>query len=521
MNSKPTLIFCFIILFFHGINFAQTCATITTQGNKILGPCGDTLKLKGVNYAPYNWGWTPGNMKMDEIALTGSNTVRIVWYASVSNPTPNSTYQNYALLDSVLSRCIANDMIAVLDLHDLTCQNDTAALITLSQWFFQPAIKTLINKYNHSLILNIANETLYLNWTNDSAKASQKFINTYTYIINNLRANQINVPLMIDAPDCGQHLYYIANVGSTLINNDPQHNVILSAHAYWHYYTNNDSTKFAQALTYVQNKNIPFVLGEIANWQDDAYLCQYALNYQALLRICEQKNMGWLAWVWDIDGCNSRSMSSTGYFANLTPYGNDLVNNNQYGLLTKPANKSAFLSGSCGCVQPVTNTTNITVQSAQLNWLANACSFGYKLQYRVWGNSTWQKINLPASATGYLLNGLLANTKYQWRVRNKCSADGALLSAWANNNFKTATLRASTEYFTDVNIFPNPAHSSFNIQTGKNQVYMYQVFNAYGTLLANGNFSTQLTLGETYKPGIYLLKLSTNDGAKTFRLVKE
>lgn len=502
-------------------SMAQSCATITTQGSKILGPCGDSLKLKGVNYAPYNWGWSTGNMKMDEIALTGSNTVRIVWYASVSNTVPNSTYQNYALLDSVLSSCINNNMIAVLDIHDLTCQNDTAALINLSQWFLQPAIKSLIEKHKHSLILNIANETLYLAWTGDSAKASQKFINTYSYIINNLRSNGITVPFMIDAPDCGQHLYYIANVGSTLIANDPLHNVILSAHAYWQYYANNDSAKFAQALAYVQSKNIPFVLGEIANLQDDTYMCQYTLNYQALLRICEQKNMGWLAWVWDIDGCSSRSMSSTGYFANLTTYGNDLVNNNLYGLLTHPAPKSAYLLGLCGCIQPITNTQNISAGSATLLWNSNACNFGYKLQYRIWGTNAWQKVNIPANTFSYNLTGLAAQTKYQWRVRSKCTSNGSELSAWANNNFKTTAQRNSLEQKNEWVVFPNPSQHSFEIQTMQNNECNYQVYNVFGQLIESGHFSNSTTVGGNYAPGFYVLKLSGDGVLKSFRLIKE
>jgi hypothetical protein len=33
--------------------------------------------------------------------------------------------------------------------------------------------------------------------------------------------------------------------------------------------------------------NIAFVFGEVANLQDDAIMCQYTLNYRALLGICK------------------------------------------------------------------------------------------------------------------------------------------------------------------------------------------------------------------------------------------
>jgi hypothetical protein len=54
--------------------------------------------------------------------------------------------------------------------------------------------------------------------------------------------------------------------------------------------------------------------------------------YQGLLVSLGQHEIGWLAWSWWKDNCPSRQMSSTGAYAGLTTYGNDLVNNASYGL---------------------------------------------------------------------------------------------------------------------------------------------------------------------------------------------
>jgi mannan endo-1,4-beta-mannosidase len=105
----------------------------------------------------------------------------------------------------------------------------------------------------------------------------------------------------------------------------------------------------ATKINNVTAQNIPLVLGEIANQQDDASMCQYNLNYKPLLNYCENKKISWLAWSWDHDGCPARQLSSTGNFSNLTTYGNDIINNTTYGLLSHPAAKSSYLVNNKTC----------------------------------------------------------------------------------------------------------------------------------------------------------------------------
>jgi mannan endo-1,4-beta-mannosidase len=337
---------------------AQIGQTIYVDGSHIMGPCSDTLWLKGVNYAPYNWGYSPAELRIDEVAQTGANCIRLPWYYQGVGATPATTYADLVLLDSALSKSIAHQLIPIVELHDLTCQNDSAALISLGAWFTQPAVVTLIDKYKHSIIINIANEVLYVNWAGNPAVAQSRFVNTYTSIVNTIRGAGITVPIMIDGPDCGTNLDVLANVGPTLELNDPVNNLIFSAHAYWYAFAGNDSVQMHAKLTNAINAGIPFILGEVANLQDDVNPCQYTLNYAPLLRICEQENIGWIAWSWDHDVCPARQMSTAGTYASLTPYGNDLINNPGYGMQTAPSAKSEYLLyGGC-------NTATIWNESA-------------------------------------------------------------------------------------------------------------------------------------------------------------
>ena len=211
-----TIKICFLILsiFLNTTQlFAQLGETISISGKHILGPCGDTLILRGVNYAPYNWGWSPTQLNINQIALSGANAVRLVWYKNPTGATPISTYGNLTNLDSALSKCVQQNMIPILTLHDQTCQNSPSALITLATWYTQPSVVALINKYKHSLILNIANEALYVNWTGNPTSAQTSFTNTYTTIVNSMRSAGITVPLMIDGPECGTNLNVLSSIG--------------------------------------------------------------------------------------------------------------------------------------------------------------------------------------------------------------------------------------------------------------------------------------------------------------------
>ncbi len=348
-NNVRNLLLLFAVLGMHSLA-AQTSNHITTSGRWIIGPCGDTLLLKGINYAPYNWGWSPSQLQIDQLALTGANCVRLPWYVNTPDgPTPQATYNNLVNLDSALARCVRFDMIPILELHDQTCQNNAQALTTLANWFTQPGVLALITQYQHSIIVNVANEALYVNWTANPQAAQTTFQNTYSSIVTTLRNAGITAPIMIDGPDCGTNLDVLAAVGPALVASDPQSNLIFSAHAYWYAYANNDSVQMLNKVNNALAQNIPFVFGEIANLQDDQQICQYTLNYQPLLRICRQNEIGWMAWSWNNDGCSARQMTTNGNFSNLTAYGNDLIYNAGYGLLTQPAAKSNYLLNN-GCL---------------------------------------------------------------------------------------------------------------------------------------------------------------------------
>ena len=321
------------LLFIAYISIAYSQSpNIHISGNRILGVCNDTIVLHGIDYAPFDWGWDITDEKFSEIAKTGANCVRIVWYSSATAGGGAPVYNNISNIDTAIARCIRNKMIAIIELHDNTCDSSMSQLVALSNWYLGAAVKSVINKYAHSLIINIANEAGYVEWASNPTTALAEFKSTYERIVTNIRNAGINVPLLIDAPDCGTNLTALASIATAMEAADAGHNLIFSTHAYWYAYANNDSLTMRNIITGALVQNVPIVLGELSNLQDGTTNCQYALNYKPLLKICKQLNVGWISWSWDEDVCSARQISADGNYANLTTYGNDIVNNPEYGL---------------------------------------------------------------------------------------------------------------------------------------------------------------------------------------------
>ena len=154
---------------------------------------------------------------------------------------------------------------------------------------------------------------------------------------------------MIDAPDCGISIHAWTAIGQELIDHDPDHNLLLSVHAYWAGF---DGRPHIQTAV---DSNLPLVFGEIANKQfsDEGGVadeCYYDLDglgqghapsssftYQGLLQTLKTHEIGWLAWSWGPDKCAARNIGQynpiTHQYEGLNqPYGDDIVNNPDYGL---------------------------------------------------------------------------------------------------------------------------------------------------------------------------------------------
>lgn len=366
----------FVLLLIPLSLFAQIQTTLKTVGRNLTLTNGQNIILRGINYPIINEGSislsNPSQYRayIDQVALTGANTIRLPWYTSGQNwrdqpangGTPGTIdgYVNNGHLSNIVAYCILKGMIPILSIHDddyITCKDNNWSYFnsTVMNFWTNPAILNLIETNKSHLIINLANEFDYVRWTANPINELNTFKNNYTSAITTLRNSGVKVPIMIDAPDCGQSSTELLSVANQMINSDSEHNLIFSAHAYWGGYASTQSQIQAK-LNEAVNTNVCFVLGEIANNQDNNSCGDLDLSsiYPVILQEACSRNIGWLAWDFNHDctqyssshnSTNYRVISTTSNSNNLTTYGNTIVNNSNYGLkATNGCGATTFLN---------------------------------------------------------------------------------------------------------------------------------------------------------------------------------
>jgi mannan endo-1,4-beta-mannosidase len=332
-------------------------ATFYMEGRHLHDPTGTKIILRGINLPLLDdWNFPPGHT-LAHLEQTGANAVRIQWYIDYgSAERPGYTIAD---LDGFLTQCKANHIIPILGLWDVTCQTDATRVNTqLIPWWTSEEVVTVLNKHKQYLIINLANELGFYHWAADPESALSNFKNAYKSALTSIR-EKLHMPVMIDAPDCGTSIDAFISIGQELIDHDPDHNLLLSIHAYWAAF---DGRPYIGSAV---NANLPIVFGEVANKQDETIdgatqFCYYdldglgqnhppqtAFTYQSLLETLKTQEIGWLAWSWWPDGCSSRNIgvyaqNSHQYEGLSEPFGNDIVNHPSYGLKNSAQRSSIF-----------------------------------------------------------------------------------------------------------------------------------------------------------------------------------
>ncbi|RYZ83448.1 MAG: hypothetical protein EOP06_19955, partial [Proteobacteria bacterium] len=341
---RKAIVFLFALA---GTAMSGQQTTMQVNGKILTTVSGNEITLRGINYPiiddgsislanPVQW-----QHKIDQAALTGANAIRLPWYLNGThwkdNATPGTTQGlvNNGHLNNLLAYCHSKGMVPIVEIHNVTCSNDWSAFNgAVMNWWKSPQVLSIIEANKAYLIINLANEFGYVNWAGNATAALQVFQTNYNQAISSLRALNVNVPIMIDATECGQSSTELLSISESMVAADPAHNLIFSAHSYWLNYANSVAaiqTKLDEAAA----KNVHFVLGEVANGQDNNGCADAPLMYETILSEACQRNIGWLAWTYDQD-CSVREMTANGEFSTLTPWGNVVVHNTAFGLLNSP-----------------------------------------------------------------------------------------------------------------------------------------------------------------------------------------
>lgn len=247
------------------------------SGSKLLDANGKEFIMRGVNMA-WTWYQNTGMAQLEAIARAGANTVRIVLSANASSSYYGADTE--ATVSSLIAKCESLEMVAVLEVHDFTGSDNASDLLTAAN-FFAGVKNALIGKES-TVIINIANEW-YGSWNSTAWK------NGYVSAIPVIRNAGLEHCIMVDAGGWGQHTASVHDMGTTVLNADPNKNVMFSIHMYQYSGT---SSNVKSNIDGVINQNLALCIGEFG-WYHSG-----DVDEDLILSYCNEKSVGWLAWSW-------------------------------------------------------------------------------------------------------------------------------------------------------------------------------------------------------------------------------
>ncbi len=296
----------------------------TTIGHQLFDANKNPFIIRGVNNH-HIWSMDNAYNALDTIASYKTNCIRIVWDTTGAS----------ADLEKIIKKCIALEMIPMVELHDATGDSTDTRLLELVDYYAQPEIKNMLDKYNKYLLVNIANE-----WGSHHV-SGEYWYKSYQKAVKKMRDAGYKYTLVIDACGWGQNMEPIFEYGPKLIEEDSLSNLLFSVHMYGSW---NDSTKIESSIKKAQKNKIPLIIGEFGynyNEGDNNLTCM--VNHQTLMRVCQEVGYGYLPWSWT--GNNEENswlnMTDSDDWKTLTDWGKELIYS-EHGIILTAKKASVF-----------------------------------------------------------------------------------------------------------------------------------------------------------------------------------
>ncbi|MGC4065211.1 MAG: cellulase family glycosylhydrolase [Polyangiaceae bacterium] len=300
-----------------GTSSGCTATGFYVSGTKIYDSKCNPFVMRGVNY-PYAW-FTGQNTqaRFAEIASTKANTIRVV--LSGGRWTPTSTAAN---VTSIISWAKANNLIAMLEVHDCTGYGDSSASgaanpDTCVAYWLQSAMVTALKGNEAYVMINIANEAF------GNISDNSQWESFYTTSVPKFRTAGLNHTLVVDAPNWAQDWKWTMRDGSgatNIFNADPKRNVVFSVHMYNVF---NTATLVTNYFSKFLTKNVPLIVGEFAADHGSAG----DVDEATILSASVQSSIGYLGWSWSGNSGDLATLDITNSFnlSSLTTWGSRLI----------------------------------------------------------------------------------------------------------------------------------------------------------------------------------------------------
>lgn len=292
----------------------------------------------GINHMTY-WTDPDGVPSCPEIAKTGANIIRLQWL------TPGTADQ----LDTAITNCRAAKMVVMPELHDAT--GDWSKLSSLVDYWVRPDIVAVLQKHQEYILINIGNEV-------GQTVSDADYISGYTTAVTRMRAAGIHVPLVIDAASYGQGIDGLQANGPTLIQNDPDHNLMFSIHMWWPYAWGYTDQRVIDEIAQSVSMNLPLIIGEFGNEWDETP--SGAIPYKLIMQQAYLNQIGYLPWSWG-PGNNPQTfldMTTDQTYATLHGWGLEVAVTDPYSI-KNIAVRPAWLNTVPPTLTPTTVPSNL------------------------------------------------------------------------------------------------------------------------------------------------------------------
>lgn len=541
-----------------GATYAQT---FKVSGSSLRDANNNNFIIRGIN-VPLQWFYNDVYANMTNIRTnTNANTLRLVW--STNSGYADSYWQNG------VQRSIDNKMIPMMELHDATGSNDPQRLRDMANWYAARASYFRQPNIAKHVLINIANE-----WSDfymaspDYAPDITVWRDAYKSAITIIRNAGITSTLVIDGAGYGQDLgASLRTYGQELLNYDPQHNLLFSVHMYCDW---TSAAKMESELQSMKNANLPIIVGEFGNNHPPCG----NLPYTDLMRICQQKGIGYLPWSWkgNTPGTlDQLDMSTNWSGTSLTAWGNGVINGTN-GIKSTAVTASVF-----GTTPPPAGLGNgvyrITARHSgkALDVAGSSQADGANVAQYTYGGGNNQKWTVRNEGGTYSIRAVHSgkaldlnttnsdinqwtysgNTNQKWRIESvgsgyyrivstssgQCidvvgnsTADGAQINQYpcngANNqSFQFSYLssaRLAAEESTEsapATVYPNPSSDVFMLQKAGN--FTYSIHDVLGKTLESGQGVDKAATGQQLKSGFYLMQVKTPAGVQSLKVIKQ
>ena len=185
----------------------------------------------------------------------------------------------------------------------------------------------------------------------------------------------------------------------------------------------------------------------------------------------------------------------------------------------------------------VLSTSNITTNSAQLNWTSSEDPDKWAIRYKSTNKgSKFIEVEVDGDQRSKVIHSLLPNQNYIWQIKAKCGkkwTDYSNALAFITEPVGAITRRFEAESAMEtktvemlqVSVRPNPSYSNFTVQISSSDLkepVSIMVTDILGRVIETRTSAANhsITIGDNYKNGIYFLRIIKGKEMRIEKLVK-